>query len=59
MTPEKYAAAQRLSELENSLNMVSENIDKLQATLDSAKHTQSRTRVLIAMQRQIIDAMPG
>jgi len=58
MNSAKFAAAQRLNELENSLNVINENIDKLQGVLDGAKATHARTKTLIAMQRQIIDAMP-
>jgi len=58
MNQEKFEAAQRLNQLENSLNVINENIAQLQITLDHTKQIQVRTAYLIAQQRQAVAAMP-
>lgn len=57
MNAEKFLAAQRLNELENQLNIINKNIDRMQAVLDGARDTQDRTKQLIAAHRLAVDAM--
>lgn len=59
MNAEKFAAAQRLNYLENSLNVINENIEKLQSVLSNVKEIQVRTAALLAEQRLVVAAMPG
>ena len=58
MNQQKFAAAQRLNELENSRNILNEQIAQAQATLDHAKAVQRRTTETIADLRQAVAAMP-
>lgn len=58
MNAAKFAAAQRLNELENSLNVINENVEKLQSVLSNVKEIQARTAALLADQRLVVAAMP-
>lgn len=58
MNAEKFAAARRLNELENTLNMINENIVVMQQALDCTKALQQRTAAAIAQHRLAVAAMP-
>jgi hypothetical protein len=59
MNAEKFAAARRLNELENKLNMINEHIVAMQQALDDTKALQQRTAAAIAEHRLVVAAMPG
>jgi len=58
MTPEKYAAAKRLNELENQHKVISEQIAQVEKTLIATKDMQAMTAMMIAEQRRAVAAMP-
>lgn len=58
MNPAKYAAAQRINEIENALNITNENIAKLETVISNAKALQQRTAAILVEQRRIVAEMP-
>lgn len=58
MNPAKYAAAQRINDIENALNITNENIAKLEAVIGNAKALQQRTAAILVEQRRIVAEMP-
>lgn len=58
MSPEKYAAAKRLNQLENTMNQINENIAKVEGALAECRRVQSMTALMISSQRAALAAMP-
>jgi len=58
MNHAKYEAGQRLNQLQNTMNIINENIAALRAALDNAEAWQQRTAARIAEHRRTLADMP-
>jgi hypothetical protein len=58
MNQAKLEAAQRLNQLQNSMNIINEHVAKLEGTLEFIRGLQAQTATRIAEQRRALAAMP-